>query len=514
MRKRTEQEDELALSPKKEEQLVRWDALFRMYATPAEKVELDRFTDRERRYRFMRGVVLSELELLAQHGRGELLARILLYLSEAQLREVCRLSTTIYDVCKTYKLEERFLVGNLLFYQSRRIATQQPVVSVAVNDEGCTWVTENGGAYRLHDPMRLLSLPDVGEPMVSVTAGPDFFMFITRNTRRVYGHGRNRNGQLGVGDFSNTLGLRQTLVDERVRKVVCTFQKSAILTETGNLYTCGLGPRLQYHAEPFPQLLNSDFGIEDVSIYKIRRIVALTQEDGKIITLTENGWDVLHVDPNIERVYGELDGVAYKDATSQNVYRLDGNNELLAENVKEFKYGGTYLRNDGSLVIEGIAQNLPLPVKTFDWNEDQLAYVFSDATIPVISVECVQCGQSAEYFAPGTYEPYCSDAECIGKRDRDEDGTPPPPAYQRQRQDDLNVLRPTTQVILENPQRLQEFAMQVSREEILNISLTEDGSLYGQLNRNNTFWYWISKRFLEVGFNRLVNYKDIAGRLI
>jgi hypothetical protein len=507
MSKRSQQEE---LPP------TRWDSLFKTYATTAEKIQLDHLRSPEERHRFMRSVVLSELEKLAEHLRGQLLARILSYLPKAQLREVCRLSTTLYGVCKRFYLEER----NVLFYNNKRIVTTGRVISAGVGATFCVWITQDGVAHiKKGERSEIQILIGSEEPFESVVASESHCLLITRTTRSVYGYGNNSAGQLGVGDTepNQPLTVRKTLIDERVHKVVCVNNHSAVLTETGNVYTFGMGHELMqnelYVLVSIPRLLNRDLTIiiVDVSLWNFS--VALLTEYGEILEYGEGvDGEVVYRNIRIDRIY-HLNGeraIAWRDRRTQNVFKVETGKEI-ATNVKEFKTFGTFLRHDGSLVVKGALQNLPLPVKTFDFKfNGGLVYVFSEENFPSLSLQCVQCGQQAQHFAPDTYEPYCS-LICKRSRDESDDTTPP---MQRPRQGELNVLQPTTQVILENPRRLQEFAMQVSRDTISAISNTQDGSLYGQLNRNNMFWYWISKRFMQVGFNRLVNYKDIAGLLI
>jgi len=240
---------------------------------------------------------VSWLEALAPISNGGLLAKILYKLEENDLVLMCRLSKTIWAVCKRYQLHERFYTDTAYVFGWRgygdpvavpqRILNIPKVMSIScgsthtgiVTLEGEVYMFGNGDSGKLGDgntdrhsvgnPQRIQGIPKVA----SISCGSSNTIILTRN-RDVYTFGDGTYGQLGDGMVGfHLVGVPQQIQGiPKIASISCSRFHTGLVTTDGNVYMFGGGKdgrlgngHTQPHSQPNPQKIQNIPRISSIS---------------------------------------------------------------------------------------------------------------------------------------------------------------------------------------------------------------------------------------------------------
>ncbi|XP_070513551.1 X-linked retinitis pigmentosa GTPase regulator isoform X2 [Cardiocondyla obscurior] len=145
-----------------------------------------------------------------------------------------------------------------LVYKPTKVPIPEPVKEISAGYYHSVFLTESGLVYvcgeaeggklgintsfSIQDTPKQMQLP---VPALHIACGGHHTLILAENGN-IYCSGSNASGQLGMGTNVNEIQMpkflpRGALQDEKIVKIACGESHSAILTESGKLFTCGDG---------------------------------------------------------------------------------------------------------------------------------------------------------------------------------------------------------------------------------------------------------------------------------
>jgi alpha-tubulin suppressor-like RCC1 family protein len=209
----------------------------------------------------------------------------------------------------------------------------------------------------------------VPEKIVQVACGNQHTLFLT-DSNKLFATGHGAYGILGTGDTTDELvpveltSLEASLENEKITKIACGANFSALVTNAGNLYVwgrndsgqLGLGEESQgdmHSAERYPRRL-SFFEAERIFIKDVacgeNHVVALAQ-NGAIYYWGDRTWLEPHI-VSLPEANGGLKGVVKIAAGTKSSFALTDTGLV-------YTWG---FKNSGCLVIDDLRGNLITPV--------------------------------------------------------------------------------------------------------------------------------------------------------
>ena len=509
---------------KKQQRFDQWLLLFNQFATTAQKTELDQIRVTDAQYVFVRDTVISELERIGII-QDALLAKIISYLDELSITRICQASSIIRDVCKKYSIRGRRFYLGAAYVNGRQVQFNEPVDKVVYsNGHFGLLITTNGALYKFDYNLIPTRVVEATEPIIDVSIGKDHALVLSKSGK-AYGIGSQANGQLGNGESLSieNVTMSRVLVMEPIVNICAGIVHSIVVTASGNAYAFGLarwgtfGDAMDKVVVSLPKKFELDLKV--IAAVAGVYFSVLVTDAGEVYFCGSSlifSMELIRLSLPEPIVNASVAGsVFYLLSSTGNVYTSE---ELDCPRIigRARAIGGEYFidSNDDMLynVYTGKQVSTLLPIHRV--SKDYAYTLESDEDkFPFIGLECTLCGnQNPTTFSRDTLDLYC---ECIGgKREREFTDNDQRTLRRATGFGEEDVtLQPTIESILGNPNRMAAFANQLSRESLIKISRAEGNDFWGRLNRENLFWFLVAKRFIEKGFNPLVNYKDSAGRL-
>jgi hypothetical protein len=452
--------------------ITKLDTLFQNYATPEEYTVFANLTatlaDPDRIEQFKRRVVLSALEKLAVISNGGLLAKILFKLPLEDVHAMCQVSTTVRNVCKKYRLIERFFQKCMFVVGSNdippgRIPLPFNVKMISAGYDFVAFITDAGKGYSFGsrrsgalgdgvDSEEYVLAPqpilfDL-EPIVHISSGHNHMGFVTKSSK-VYMCGTGAFGELGDnnGDehtfFTPTLSIPLSI--EPVKYISCGNVCTVVITRSEKIFFVGF---LFVEAENWDSFIQiHPFQITTIDPNDI--FVKISLGDGHLGILTNN---------HKLYIFGDVSGGKAGDGNAEDHLIVNSNLSYYIPNVKDVactRYTTVFIDLIGSVHI--CDSNNPYPVHIvksqqmekvltngsdvgfisndgnfyrperykLDFNHDtpishgSMAYSFSvfvinelDNLLP-ISAPCATCGNvNAAYYSSDYTGAYCG-KQCL-----------------------------------------------------------------------------------------------------
>lgn len=176
--------------------------------------------------------------------------------------------------------------------------------SAAVSSEGALYTWGSGSFGKLgHGEPADSSTPqlvrfDAGKEVVQVSCGYAHSIALC-SSKEVYVWGSGFKGKLGLSDDQNRLSPTPipTLKRKNVKQIVCGSFHTVVLTDTGDVYTWGIGERgqlghgdLENHKTPAPVLALQGISIATIGAGEAHTIAAASKSDDPTIEQRVWAW--------------------------------------------------------------------------------------------------------------------------------------------------------------------------------------------------------------------------------